>query len=47
VASSDAAVNKLAAGKSTDFTATGTSTKALADTGASCTVERVDARPSA
>jgi len=47
VASSDAAVNKLAAGKATDFTATGTSTKSLADTGASCTVERVDARPSA
>ncbi|MDQ3107797.1 MAG: hypothetical protein M3Q68_08345 [Actinomycetota bacterium] len=44
-ASSDASVSKLDAGKSVDFTATGTPNRNLANAG-NCTVERVDARPS-
>jgi len=46
VASSDAAVNKVGSNRSVDFTATGTSSTTLANTGASCNVERVDARQS-
>jgi hypothetical protein len=46
VASSDAAVNKVAPNKSVDFTATGTTSRNLANSGANCTVERVDAHPS-
>jgi len=45
VAKADAKVDKLAAGKSAEFTATGTPPRNLANTG-NCTVERVDARPS-
>ncbi len=44
-ASSDASVSKLDAGKSVDFTATGTPSRNLANAG-NCVVERVDARPS-
>ncbi|MEA3075839.1 MAG: hypothetical protein QOF60_747 [Actinomycetota bacterium] len=47
VASSDAAVNKVGPNKSVDFTATGTTSRNLANSGANCTVERVDAHPSA
>ncbi|HUP85207.1 MAG TPA: FxLYD domain-containing protein [Acidimicrobiales bacterium] len=46
VATADANVTKLAAGKSVDFTATGTPNRSLANAG-QCTVERVDAKASA
>jgi len=45
VASTDANVARLAAGRSVDFTATGTPNRNLTN-GGKCTVERVDARPS-
>jgi hypothetical protein len=45
VASSEANVTRLAAGASVDFTATGKTTRDLTASG-SCTVEKVDARPS-
>lgn len=45
VASTDANVARLAAGRSVDFTATGTPSRNLTN-GGQCSVERVDARPS-
>ena len=47
VAKGSATVSKLGSGRSADFTASGTSSRTLAGTGASCEVTRVDARPSA
>ena len=46
VAKASANVTRLAPGRSADFSATGTSSRSLAGTGASCDVTRVDARPS-
>jgi hypothetical protein len=44
-ATSDASVSDLAAGKSVDFTATGSPDRNLAGSG-NCNVEKVDATPS-
>jgi hypothetical protein len=46
VANASANVAKLAPNKAIDFTATGTANKDLANTGASCDVQKVDAKPS-
>ncbi|HVM07749.1 MAG TPA: hypothetical protein VM345_04755 [Acidimicrobiales bacterium] len=46
VAKATANVTRLASGRTADFSATGTSSRNLAGTGASCDVTRVDARPS-
>lgn len=47
VAKATANVTRLAGGRSAEFSATGTSSRNLAGTGASCDVVRVDAQPSA
>lgn len=47
VAKGTATVSRLGPGRTADFSTSGTSSRSLAGTGASCDVTRVDARPSA